>query len=123
MERMDRGGVLRYAREQLASEPEYLWARHPGYLVLRHSGNKKWYAAILDVPRSKLGLSGGGPVDILNVKCGSALLGSLLETKGVLPAYHMNKANWVSVLLDGTAADADVISLLTLSYDLTKELR
>lgn len=33
-----REAVLRYAKESFDSEPEYLWAKFPGYAVLRHAG-------------------------------------------------------------------------------------
>lgn len=116
---MDRENVLRYARERFGSEPEYLWVKYPGYCVLRHTNNRKWYAAVMDVPRNKLGLSGDSTVDILNVKCDPILLGSFLGTSGFLPAYHMNKSNWVSVLLDGAVPDETIVNLLDISYDLT----
>lgn len=32
----------------------------------------------------------------------------------------MNKSNWVTILLDGSVPDDEIIHLLTLSYDLTK---
>ena len=117
---MDRESVLRYARERFGSEPEYLWAKYPTYCVLRHGGNRKWYAAVMDVPGNKLGLPGTDAVEILDVKCDPRLLGSLLETEGFLPAYHMNKSNWVTILLDGSVPDGEIQNLLALSYDLTR---
>ena len=117
---MDKKGVLQYAQEQFGSEPEYLWAKYPAYCILRHINNRKWYAALMDVPRNKLGLSGNGGVEILDVKCDPILLGSLLGTSGFLPAYHMSKSSWVTILLDGSVPDDEIIHLLTISYDLTK---
>lgn len=118
---MDRRGILKYAQEQFGSEPEYLWTKYPSYCVLRHINNRKWYAAIMDVPKSKLGLSGDEVIEILDIKCGSILLGSLLGKKGFLPAYHMCKSSWITVLLDGSVPDDEIINLLTISYDLTKK--
>ncbi len=46
--------VLALVRERYGTEAEYLWTRTPTYAVLRHP-NGKWYAAVLDVPKSKLG--------------------------------------------------------------------
>ncbi|MCI8594739.1 MAG: MmcQ/YjbR family DNA-binding protein [Oscillospiraceae bacterium] len=120
---MKREEIIQYAGEKFGSEPEYLWAKHPAYCILRHESNKKWYAVIMDVPGEKLGLPCHDAMTVLNVKCGSALLGSLLETKGYLPAYHMNKASWVTVLLDGSVPREEILNLLTVSYDLTKVRR
>ena len=119
-DQIDREGLLSYAQEQFGAEPEHLWAKYPNYVVLRHGNNRKWYAAIMDVPRNKLGLPGEGTVDVMDVKCGPLLLGSLLGEPGFLPAYHMNKSNWVSVLLDGSVPREKAIHVLTISYDLTK---
>lgn len=115
--------IIRCAREQLGAEPAYLWAKFPTYFVLRHGDRGKWFAVSGTVSREKLGLSGAVPLPILVVKCDPILLGSLLGTKGFLPAYHMSKTNWVTICLDDTVSDDTVINLLTISYDLTKPLK
>ena len=61
----------------------------------------------------------GHTVDILNVKCDPVLSGSLRVRPGILPAYHMNKENWISILLDGTVEKEQVLTLLDMSYELT----
>ncbi len=104
-----------YALTSYGTQPEYLWAKHPTYAVLRHP-NKKWYAALLTVPRSKLGLEGNDPVDILNVKSDPILAGGFRQQPGILPGYHMNKEQWLSVLLDGTVPPEQLYLLLDLSY-------
>lgn len=118
-----KSSILEYIKREYGDEPEFLWAKTPTYAVLRHDSNKKWYAAIIDVPRQKLGLVGADPVDILLIKCDPLLIGSLLQSPGYLPAYHMNKTNWVSILLDGSVPMEDAVNLLNLSYDLTKKKR
>lgn len=37
----------------------------------------------------------------------------------VLPAYHMNKRHWVSIVLDGSMKKREIVALLKKSYDLT----
>jgi len=37
----------------------------------------------------------------------------------MLPAYHMNHAEWISVLLDGTVEKEKILNLLDLSFELT----
>lgn len=117
---MNRQVLIEYARERFGAEPEYLWQKYPQDFVLRRPDNGKWFAVAMDVPRDRLGLEGSGGVDIVNVKCGPILLGSYLGRAGFLPAYHMSKTNWISIRLDGAAADADITALLDISYDLTK---
>lgn len=100
-------------------QPDFPWENYPDYEVYRH-GNKKWFALIMTVPRNKIGLQGNEPIDIVNFKCDTLMLGSLLEEKGVYPAYHMNKKHWVSAALDGSAEDDTVKMLLNMSFKLTE---
>lgn len=115
-----RNNVLEIAARQYHTQPERLWAGYPGYEVLRHSENRKWYALIMDVPRNKLGLNGEEYVDILNVKADPVMAGSFLQEEGILPAYHMHKGHWISVLLDGAVPMDTVELLLHTSFELTK---
>lgn len=114
-----RGEILRFAAEKYGTQPDYPWSSAPDYAVLRHSDSKKWYGIIMNVPKERLGLSGGG-TDILNLKCGPVLSGSLRLSDGFLPAYHMNRENWITVLLDGTVKTDDIFPLLETSYRLTE---
>ena len=115
-----RGAILAYVREKFGTEPEYPWARYPHYAVLRHQQGRKWYALIMDVPPDRLGLAGDGPVEIINLKSDGVLDLLISGTPGILPAYHMNKSNWVTLLLDGSLPEEEIIRLLELSHDLTK---
>ena len=83
--------LFQYIEDFYGTEPEYLWAKYPTYAVFRHSASRKWFAAVMELSRDKPGLPGGGCVDILNVKCDSVLIGSLLAEAGFFPAYHMKK--------------------------------
>ena len=114
-----RAEILRVAAETFGTQPEYLWQDTPSYAVLRHTEGRRWYAVLMTVPRARLGLPGAGAADILNVKCDPALAGSLRLNPGILPAYHMNKDTWLSVLLDGTVERGMALDLLAMSYRLT----
>ena len=71
--------------------------------VYRHPVGRKWFAITMNVPYRTLGIDADGAADIVNVKCDPLALGSFRENPGFLPAYHMNKQHWVTVLLDGSA--------------------
>jgi len=116
---MDRKALEQYIAEVYAAEPEHLWAKYPNYIVFRHTANKKWFAAILDVSRKSLGLPGEGSLDVLNVKCGPLLIDTLRGEPGIYPAYHMSKTNWISAALDGSVDDGKLKMLLDMSFDLT----
>lgn len=89
--------------------------------VFRHGENGKWFAIAMNIPRAKLGLSGEGSIDIVNVKCAPEVIESIAGVEsGVFRAYHMNKTHWLTVALDGSCDDGTVEWLLKISYDLTK---
>lgn len=113
-----RQAVFQYALDRFGSEPEYLWLSSPDAAVLRRRDNAKWYAVVMRVPRRKLGLAGEGDADVLDVKCDPLVIGSLLALPGFLPAWHMNKSHWISVLLEGETAPEQLHELLELSYAL-----
>ena len=115
---MDREKLFAYALERYDTKPEYLWSSSAEHGVLRCDSNDKWYAIVMKVDGSKIGLEKGRKVDIVNVRCSPLMTGSLLAMKGIFPAYHMQKAQWVSVLLNGSADDEQVKALLDMSYEL-----
>ena len=112
-----REAVLRYARETLGTQAEYLFASSPDCAVLRCRANRKWYGIIMRVGRDKLVRGGEGEVDILNVKCDPMMRASLLKKAGFFPAYHMNKTHWITMLLDGTVSVEELTGCLAMSYD------
>lgn len=46
-----------------------------------------------------------------------------LRSPGILPAYHMNKTHRITIPLDGQCPDAQLKSLIALSYKLTSKKR
>ena len=47
------------------------------------------------------------------------MIGSLRLEQGFFPAYHMNKDKWISVALDGSVDDEQLMFLLDMSFELT----
>lgn len=111
--------VIKYAKSKYQVTPDYPWKKYPGYAVLRHRGTEKWFALLMDVPRNRLGLEGEDRVDVVNVKCRPEIVGSLRMKEGYLPAYHMNKEHWLTVLLDETVPEEEIRELIDDSYRLT----
>lgn len=114
---MTREELFEWCKQQYGTEPEYPW--HDWNAVLRHAENRKWYGAVLEVGRDKLGLPDPGNADLLNVKCDPMLVGSYHAQAGFFPAYHMNKEKWLSILLGEPKLDDAIKELLALSYELT----
>lgn len=80
--------------------------------VLKHTTNKKWFALIMNVKGKTY----------LNVKTEpeySELLRNAYDY--IIPAYHMNKEHWNTIILDDKCDKELVKELLEQSYDLTKK--
>lgn len=116
---MNRAELEEYIQNNYSSEPDYPWIKYPNYEVFRHNSNKKWFALIMDVPKNKLGLQGSEILEVVNFKCDPVLIGSFLNEPGFFPAYHMSKASWITVALDGTVEEDKIKLLLDMSYEAT----
>ena len=89
--------------------------------VIRHVKSRKWFCLFMRVSAHKIGREGSEPVELLNLKCDpedGIVARELFE--GILPAYHMNKTHWITVVLDGSVPKAFVNRLIAKSYLLTK---
>lgn len=116
---MNREKIFQYAGEYFGTEPEYLWSKYPDYAVLRRKDNSKWYAVVMNISKSKLGLPEIDVVDVINVKCDPLMMDLYFQQYGFFPAYHMNKSHWISIILDGSVSDEDIFNLLNVSYEMT----
>lgn len=115
-----RDEVFKYVKKQYGTDPDYPWKNDYENAVLRHRENKKWYGLVMEVSKQKLRLGGEGRVDVINVKCDPIMLGSLLENEGYLPAYHMSKTSWITILLDGTVKATEIFNMIDISFRMTK---
>lgn len=88
--------------------------------VFRHGSNKKWFAIVMDLTMDKFGGDKQKKADVVNVKCAPSMIDSFCLDKGVYRAYHMNKANWVSIVLD-LADDNETKMLVDMSYSMTMQ--
>lgn len=116
---MNREQFIQYITEKYGVEGEYLWANYPRYRAFRHPNSHKWFALVMDVHKNKLGLQGTEILDVVNLKCDPILIGSLRKETGFFPTYHMNKASWITVALDGSVSNDQIKMLLDMSYDAT----
>ena len=113
---MDRKALESFIFESWGIRPDYPFEGDGVTAVFRHPSNGKWLAIALRIPRKRLGLSGEGQMDIVNLKADPTLIGSLVSSgEGFFPAYHMNKVHWLSAALDGSADEDTLRSLIELS--------
>ncbi|MCM1130462.1 MAG: MmcQ/YjbR family DNA-binding protein [Roseburia sp.] len=102
--------------KQYHNQPEFLWESSPDYAIFRHINNKKWYALIAYIERRKLDKKAIGMVEILNLKIKEDERDALLKQEGFYLAWHMNKKSWVTITLDDTVSDEEVMMYIKKSY-------
>lgn len=104
--------------------PDFPFGEKPyeTYGVFRHGDSGKWFAIIMNVKWDcLLKNKNDNTVDIINLKINPEDGEKLRKTNGIYPAYHMNHKNWISVLLNDTLSDKDVLSLVGKSFILTEK--
>ena len=109
--------IVTQVHEKYGNQLEYLWEKSPDTAVLRHEGNQKWYAVWMKISWGKLEKGREGQVEAVNLKHDQ--VADLLSSKGIYPAFHMNKRYWISVALDDTLSDKEVLELIEKSWNLT----
>ena len=111
--------IMTQVQEKYSNQLEYLWEKSPETAVLRHEGNQKWYAVLMKISWDKLEKGREGQVEAVNLKHDQ--VADLLSNKGIYPAFHMNKRYWISVALDDTLSDEEVLELIERSWNLTSK--
>lgn len=121
--RSDQANYLDDYMGMVYGKVEFTFKDNPDIGVYKESGGDKWYAIIMKISRNKLDEScdKDETIEIINLKVDKKKLPSLIKKEGIYPAYHMNKQNWVSVVLDRTVSDVDLILMINESYDLVQK--
>ena len=109
--------IMSQVQEKFGNQLEYLWEKSPDTAVLRHEGSQKWYAVLMRIPWDRLDKTREGQVEAVNLK--NNQVADLLLQKGIYPAFHMNKRYWISLALDDSLSDEEVLDLLEISWNLT----
>lgn len=93
---------------------DYPFRSKMNYCVIRHSTNKKIFALIFEKEGNTW----------VNLKA-EPMFGDFLRQihKSIVPAFHMNKEHWISVILDDSISDYEIEDFVTNSYELTKYKR
>lgn len=113
--------ILKYAQENFAEYPEFLWKRYPEYAVLRRKDTGKWYGLLMRIKKDKLKLKEQGPLEILVIRSNPADVDRIIDGKKYFPAYHMNKKNWLTVSLESSVPDKQILAMLLASRGLANK--
>lgn len=110
--------VIAYAEKTYNSCPEFLWKKLSDNAVLRRKDSNKWFAVLLKVPASKLGLRGETLVEIVDLRALPEEVASLTDGKTYFPGYHMNKKHWYTICLNGSVPMEEICERVDKSYSL-----
>ncbi len=111
--------ITKLIKEQYGDNPEFKWQKFPNYAIFRNKDSKKWYGIIMNLDKGKLDTKDTGEIEIINVKLEPNQIKKLLKKKGFYPAYHMNKKNWITIILNDTIEDDYIMKLIEKSYSYT----
>ena len=112
--------ITEYITKKYGDEPEFLWEKFPNYGVFRNKSNDKWYGIIMNIDKSKIDAD-SGEVEIIDIKADEKTIQTKIKQKGYYEGYHMNKKSWLTIILDDTLSDEEIISLIDSSYNLVNE--
>ncbi len=110
--------ITHFIMEKYHQDPQFLWEKYPGYGVFKNTNNK-WYALIMNINMNKM-THENREVEILNVKLKKNEIKDLLKKNGFYEAYHMNKENWITILLDDTISDNEIMNYIEKSFQFTE---
>jgi len=107
---MNRKDVLKYCLEMTEVYEDYPFPKDNDSVTMKHKKNNKWFALIMNVNGK----------EYLNIKTDPEYSELLRKTYDyIIPAYHMNKEHWNTIIL-GENCDKELIEeLLDQSYELT----
>ncbi len=111
--------LVNLIQEKYNCSPEFPWDNEPQFAVFKNPDTKKWYGLIMNINKNKLEPEANYEVEVINIKLAPSKIMELLTKPVFYPAYHMNKKNWLTIILDDTISDSEIMSLIEESYSFT----
>ncbi len=102
-------------------EPEFLWKKFSGSGIFRNPESKKWYAAILDCDRGKIQAGKSGLIEVIDLKLEPKEVQKIIQKPNFYTGYHMNKKSWISIILDESVSDEEIMKFVDRSHNLTEK--
>lgn len=105
--------------KKYGDKPDFMWKEFPNYAVFKNPDNGKWYGIVMNTNRSNFGFENNIPIEIVVIKQDKTKIPELLKQKGYYPAWHMNKKSWITIILDDTLPDKEILNLIENSHSMT----
>lgn len=111
--------LANYIKEKYNVTPDFLWDGSPDAGVFRNKESLKWFGIIMHINKTKLD-NENKDIEVINVKI-NVSSDDLIKNKGFYKAYHMNKKSWITIILDETLSDKEIIKYIDISYNLVNK--
>lgn len=133
--------VIEYVKNKYDDDLVFLWDNFEG-AVFRNKDNEKWYGAIMKIREksfatstikrmkqdgatsnhmllNKKNYSDDDFVEVIDLHIDKNISKDLIDYETIFPGYHMNKDNWITIILDKRTNLKKVYKLLDDSYSMT----
>ena len=133
--------VIEYVKNKYDDDLVFLWDNFEG-AVFRNKDNEKWYGAIMKIREksfatstikrmkqdgatsnhmllNKKNYSDDDFVEVIDLHIDKNISKDLIDYETIFPGYHMNKDNWITIILDKSTNLKKVYKLLDDSYSMT----
>ena len=111
--------IINYVKAKYDNDLEFLWKRSPKNAIWRNQNNRKWYGAVLVISKNKLKIESNEMVEILDLRDQKNDIKNIIDNYKIFPGYHMNKDNWITIILDGRVELEEIYQLIDNSYQLS----
>ena len=111
--------IINYVKAKYDNDLEFLWKRSPKNAIWRNQNNRKWYGTVLVISKDKLKIESNEMVEILDLRYQKNDIKNIIDNYKIFPGYHMNKDNWITIILDGRVELEEIYQLIDNSYQLS----
>ncbi len=111
---MSKEDIIEYCLTLKDTYKDYPFSNDEESVTMKHLKNNKWFALIMSV-KNKVYLN------VKTIPTYSELLRNSYEY--IIPAYHMNKEHWNTIIISDKVDASLVKELIEQSYELTKNNR
>lgn len=111
--------ITKAIKEKYQVDPDFPFTtkNNRSYGVFRNSKNRLWFGLLMHVKEGIL-YPNSKAMEILNLKRFKDEENKPLP-KGIYPGFHMNKKSWMTLPLDDSLSDEEILSFVKESYLLT----
>ncbi len=111
--------IIKYIKEKFNDKEEYIFKKFPSIAILRNKINSSWYLIIMKIKKSKLGFDSDELIEIIDLRYQKNEIDKIIDSKLILKGYHMNKNNWITIILDKGVNISKIYNLIDNSYNLS----